>query len=169
MPLWFKVYGYTSKFFLHCTKRDNVRDYLFAFVDSLFLPELSQLFMIRKANSFLSELTPIQKGGQNKNSSVVSPASIPIYLKTERPTDAYKHFSQTFWNWFLYLFAKISRSVNIVSLLPTAVVETARFTIRCFTSKGSERQMPKKQRSTPLQAVRSIPVCTSNLWILGKM
>ena len=35
------------------------------------------------ANSFLSELTPIQKGGKNENGRVDSPESVPIHLKPQ--------------------------------------------------------------------------------------
>ena len=65
-------------------KGDNFPDFLFAFVDSIVLPKCSQLLMVRispsGANSFLPELTSIQKGDKNKNGRVASPESVPIHL-----------------------------------------------------------------------------------------
>ena len=70
--------------FIHFHKGIYFRDFLFAFTNTLFLPIYGQLFMVRilsrGANSFLSELTPIQKGGKNENGIVGSPGSVPIHL-----------------------------------------------------------------------------------------
>ena len=64
------------------TKGDNFSNFLFAIVNSLFLPKEGQLLIVRfaprGANSFLSELTTIQKGG--KNERVASTQCAPIHL-----------------------------------------------------------------------------------------
>ena len=36
---------------------------------------------LKGANSFLEELTPMEKGGQNENGRVASPKCVAIYLK----------------------------------------------------------------------------------------
>ena len=60
------------------SKGGNFRDFLIVLMYSLVLPKIAAP---RGANSFLSELTPIQEGGKNENGSDVSPFSVPIHLK----------------------------------------------------------------------------------------
>ena len=43
-------------------------------------------FSPRGANSFLSELTPTQKGGKNESERVASPENVPIHLKHHHVT-----------------------------------------------------------------------------------
>ena len=66
------------------TKGNNFCDFLFAALDEIALPNSGILLMERicslGANSFLYELTPIEKIGRNKSGRVASPESVPFYL-----------------------------------------------------------------------------------------
>ena len=79
-----KVYENSSMISFIFTKGNNCGDFLFAFIDNATLSNRVYSekieFAPEGANSFLSELTTILKGGKNENPRVASSESVPIHL-----------------------------------------------------------------------------------------
>ena len=71
------VYGYTAQFFHQFSKGNNFCDFLFASVDKEDLPKwdlaLKEKTAPKGANSFLLELTPIEKVKQKEVTGRVDP------------------------------------------------------------------------------------------------
>ena len=71
--------------FLSVFKGKQFCDFLFAFLNEKHFQTgiyfERKEFALRGANTFLLDLTPIERGGKNKNGRVASPESVPTCLK----------------------------------------------------------------------------------------
>ena len=84
LTIHLKVYGHTSCLFsVIFTKCINFCDFLFAFMEDRMGLLIKEKNCSKRANSFLSKLTHIEKGGKNENSKVASPESYPVILKSK--------------------------------------------------------------------------------------
>ena len=83
--LWIKVCRYTSIFFCHYYKGNNLGDILFASVYEESFQKMGLLLKERicsyRSKFFPLRVNPIEKGGKNKDGRVASPKSVPIHLK----------------------------------------------------------------------------------------